>query len=178
MANRPKLKRKGSAKATTTGVDFERNEKVRAILEKNSWKLGAQDRRIFAIFGVETEEEAAVNDETLSRYLRHLKETVQFPCKVTGMQDFPWEEYYVFGPGSAKEYEKLKKNQPSFSDTFEILQFEDEFDGLEGIIVQVRRTSDKKVFYLPLSDLENVDHKSRNYELIDDYASWFTNYRT
>jgi hypothetical protein len=38
----------------------------------------------------------------------YLKRNIEFPCQLTGIEDFPWEEYYVFGPGSKKEYEKLK----------------------------------------------------------------------
>jgi hypothetical protein len=37
------------------------------------------------------------------------------------MEDFRWEEYYVFGPGYQKEYEKLKKKNPSYTDHYQIL---------------------------------------------------------
>ncbi|MGA9539376.1 MAG: hypothetical protein WBR24_26015 [Desulfobacterales bacterium] len=37
---------------------------------------------------------------------------IEFPCIVTGLEDFPWEEKYVFGHGNKKEYEKLKKDNP------------------------------------------------------------------
>jgi hypothetical protein len=34
---------------------------------------------------------------------------------------FGWEEFYNFGPGSKKEYQKLKKKYPSFRDDYELL---------------------------------------------------------
>jgi hypothetical protein len=46
-----------------------------------------------------------------------------------------------------------------------------------GILVKVRRTSDKKIFALPLGDLETVGKQSENTQLLDDYAVWFTNFR-
>jgi hypothetical protein len=59
--------------------------------------------------------------------LHYLKENIELPCILTGIEDFPWEEKYVFGYGNKKEYEKLKKENPSFKDKFEILDFiEDE----------------------------------------------------
>ncbi len=61
--------------------------------------------------------------ETIVKYLQFLKENIEFPCIVTGIDDFPWEEKYVFGYGSKKEYEELKKNNPSYEDKFELLNF-------------------------------------------------------
>jgi hypothetical protein len=44
-------------------------------------------------------------------------------------------------------------------------------------MVNVRRVSDKKTFVLPLADLKATDKKSQNYELLDDYSTWFVNYQ-
>jgi hypothetical protein len=49
--------------------------------------------------------------------------------------------------------------------------------GGEDIAAQVRRKSDGKEFYLGLSELEAVDSRSPNYQLLDDYVVWFVNYR-
>jgi hypothetical protein len=92
------------------------------------------------------------------------------------MEDFPWEEHYVFGFGSKAEYERLKKTQPSYTDTFELLSL-DEIDEDYGILAHVKRVSDKKEFTLPLADLESTDEGTRNYQLLDDYSYWFVNYR-
>lgn len=155
----------------------ELSEKYESLLDQ---KMDEQEERIFDILEIEDEEdedEVEVNDENLKKYLDYLKQNIESPCRLTGREDFPWEEYYVLGPGSKKEYEKLKKSQPSYTDEFELVEFDDEVDLDDGILVNVRRISDKKRFSLPLADLEVTDRKSRNSELLDDYSFWFVNYR-
>lgn len=102
---------------------------------------------------------------------------MEFPCHLTGIEDFSWEERYVFGYGSKTEYEKLKKTQPSYTDTFEFIGFDDEINGGYGILVKVKRVSDKRKFTLPLADLKSTDEQSKNYQLLDDFSVWFVNYR-
>ncbi len=132
--------------------------------------------RIQAILGVADEEAMGIDDENLEKYFQYLKKNVKFPCIVTGADDFPWEEFYVFGPGDEDEYEEFKKTQPSFTDEFSILSFDDDYDEDSGILVNVRRISDKKEFTLPLEDLEAVDKNSNNYQILDDYSTWFVNF--
>jgi len=90
---------------------------------------------------------------------------------------FAWEEYYTFGPGSERKYEKLKKKRASYTDMFELLSFDDDYDEDYGLVINVRRLSDKKKIALTLSDLKASDEQSRNYELLDDFSVWFVNYR-
>jgi len=141
-------------------------------------RLDKQDQRIADIFG--TQEVPDVTTETLARYLACLKQHLVFPCQLTGIEDlgcFAWEEYYTFGPGSKKEYEQLKKKRASYTDTYELLSFDDEVDEDDGILVHVRRLSDKKKFTLTLSDLQATDEQSKNYQLLDDFSVWFVNWR-
>ena len=49
-------------------------------------KLDKQDQRIADIFG--TEDVPDVTDETLERYLEHLKAHLEFPCQLTGIESF------------------------------------------------------------------------------------------
>ena len=86
-------------------------------------------------------------------------------------------EYYVIGPGSKAEHERLRKTRPSYMDTYDLLSFEDDVDPDDGILVHVRRVSDKKKFLLPLANLEVTQKKLPNYQLLDDYAVWFVNWR-
>jgi len=116
-------------------------------------------------------------------FFEHLHRSLVLPCEVTGIEDFQWEEFYVIGPGDRKEYERLKKHQPSYRDRFELvgigLRVCSEwmmFAG-EDIATQVRRKSDGKEFTLGLAELKAVEKKSPNYQLLDDYAVFFVNYR-
>jgi len=114
----------------------------------------------------------------LNTYLKYLKTHVELPCQLTGIEDFEWEERYVFGFGSKKEYEELKKTQPSYKDKFNLIKFVDDIDDeYDGIFVHVQRVSDKRKFVLPLADLKSTDRKSKNYQLLDDYSVWFVNIR-
>ncbi|MEG4170388.1 MULTISPECIES: calcium-binding protein [unclassified Microcoleus] len=110
------------------------------------------------------------------KYLDYIKQNIQLPCHVTGIEEFEWEEEYTMGGGSKKEYARLKKTQPSYTDRFTINRLEDLVLQEEGIFVEVQRVSDRQKFMLPLSELESVDVTSRNNQLLDDYAVWFINY--
>jgi len=125
--------------------------------------MDEQDKIIQQILGCQNME---VSEETALRYMDYLKKNLDFPCQLTGIEDFPWEEYYVLGPGSKKEYEELKKKKPSYTDVYNLVGFEDELDGNNGILVKVQRLSDKKSFILPLEDLKSADKKSKNYRLL------------
>ena len=137
--------------------------------------IDEQKKRITRIFG--KDKVPKVSNEILVEYLTYLKKNLAFPCYLTGTEDFPWEERYVFGYGSKKQYEELKKTKPSYTDTFELLSFDDEVDRSYGILTNVKRVSDKRKFTLPLYDLESTDKQSKNYQLLEDYSFWFVNYR-
>jgi hypothetical protein len=134
-----------------------------------------QEKRLAEIFG--NKEAPNVTAKTLKIFLNYLKDNIELPCHLTGIEDFSWEERYVFGYGSKAEYERLKKTRASYTDIFELLDYDEEVDPDYGILVDVKRTSDNKKFTLPLSDLEATDKQSTNYQLLDDFSVWFVNYR-
>lgn len=141
-------------------------------------KRNTQDDRIESIVG-----DAETFEDGVDRFYDHLKKSLQLPCDVTGIEDFNWEEIYVIGPGDPEEYKELRKDQPSFQDKFELLAIEKDEEsewmmfGGDDLAAHVRRKSDGKEFYLGLAELEVVNKKSPNYQLIDDYAVWFVNSR-
>ena len=135
-------------------------------------ELDEQDKRIEKILG---QFDTEVSEESSMRYLEYLRQNIEIPIKLTGIEDFPWEEYYVFGPGNKKEYEKLKRKQPSYTDIFSLISFENDLDENNGILVEVERLSDKKKFILPLADLKSTETDSKNYQLLDDFSVWFVN---
>ena len=61
-------------------------------------KLDKLRQRIASIF--EMKDVPSVDIETLERYLDYLKKHLELPCQLTGIEDFPWEEFYVIGPGN------------------------------------------------------------------------------
>ena len=138
-------------------------------------KFEKQEKRITAILGTK---KLDVTRKTLSTYLKYLKNHVEIPCQLTGIEDFEWEEAYVFGFGSKREYQELKKTQPSYTDKFNLIDFIDDIDDeYDGIFVNVQCLSDEKQFVLPLADLRSTDRKSKNCQLLDDFSVWFVNNR-
>ena len=143
-------------------------------------ELDDQDKRIIAIIG---DNEDVDIDESRSLYYQHLKTNLILPCQVTGIEDFRWEEYFVFGPGDQAKYMNLKKTQPSYTDKYELLGIDKEllsewmFFGEEDIAARVKRISDGKEFILGLSELRAVDKKSDNYQILDDFSVWLVNNR-
>ena len=134
-----------------------------------------QDKRIASIFDMD--EIPEVSDETLRTYLQYIKDNLDTSCEITGIEDFEWEEYYIIGPGSKKEHEKLRKTRPSFMDTYKIIGFDDEPGEDYGILINLRRISDRKKFTLPLADLEVTDKNNHSYQILDDFSVWFVNWR-
>jgi len=121
------------------------------------------------------EDNLRVSDESLKMYRSYLQENIVIPCELTGIEDFRWEEFYILGPGDKKEYEELKKTRPSYQDVYKFISFDDQIEDMEGLMVKVKRISDRKQFVLPLADMKATDKKSPNYQLQDDYAVWFVN---
>ncbi len=136
--------------------------------------MDEQDKRIASIFS--SEDVPEVNDTTLKIYLQYIKKNLDLSCEVIGIEDFDWEEYYILGPGDKKEYEELRKTNPSYMDRFKMLSLYNDPDGEYGILVNLRRISDNKKFTLPLADLQATAKNTMSYQILDDYSVWFVNY--
>ncbi|MGD1806500.1 hypothetical protein ACP6PL_13825 [Dapis sp. BLCC M126] len=139
--------------------------------EQIHWEVFEQ--KLEEIFGSTNLE---VNLTNLKKYLKYLKQNLTIPCLVTGMEEFEWEEHYTIGPGTKKEYQKLKKTQPSYTDKFNLLKLDNKLDLEHGILAVLERTTDNRKFTLPLADLETVVEDSINGELLEDYSMWFFSY--
>jgi hypothetical protein len=131
-----------------------------------------QEKRIAEVLSADN---LSVTLESLTLYRDFLRKNLDMPCIMTGIEDFPWEERYIFGFGDQAEYEEIKKTQASYTDIFELKRFEDLIDEDHGILVKVKRVKDNKRFILDLASLQATDEKSKNYMLLDDYCSWFDN---
>ena len=118
-----------------------------------------------------------VNSETLMIYGNYLKENLALPCYLTGREDFSWEESYAFGYMSEKEHTERRKKRASYLDTFRLIEIIVDMNQWSEIGVTVQRMEDRKKFDLSLSILEATDRMSKNYQLINDYVTWYWNYR-
>jgi hypothetical protein len=138
------------------------------ILRRASLGREQQDQRLADIFGRQTVPK--VTTETLASYLDYLKQHLEVPCQLTGIESrgcFAWEESYIFG----------RQHQPSYTDTYAFLSFKEEYDTYAGLAVTVKRVSDSKRFVLPLAHLKAREKPSNNAQLLDDYVVWFVNGR-
>ena len=134
-----------------------------------------QDQRIANIL---ESRDISVTKELLEKYRAFLISNLEQPVFLTGIELFSWEEGFALGYGSKREYKQARKTNPSYKDNFsllEILELEDYFEG--DLFIKVKRKSDKKVFEIPLSELEAVDENSKNYQLLNDFSVWIVNYR-
>ena len=148
------------------------------ILRRASLGREQQDQRLVDIFGRQTVPK--VTTETLASYLDYLKQHLEVPCQLTGIESrgcFAWEESYIFGRRRSKEYAQRKQQQPSYTDTYAFLSFKEEYDTYAGLAVTVKRVSDSKRFVLPLAHLKAREKPSNNAQLLDDYVVWFVNGR-
>jgi len=154
------------------------NPHLADILRRASLERAQQDQRLADIFGTHTVPK--VTEETLALYLNYLKQHLEMPCQLTGIESlgcFAWEASYIFGRRRPKEYAQRKKQEPSYTDTYAFLNFEDAYDPYDGLAVKVQRGSDRKRFVLPLAHLKATEKPSNNAQLLDDYVVWFVNGR-
>ena len=136
------------------------------------YSLKDADKRIALILDAE---DNSVNEENHQKYLNYLKTAIKIPCILTGIEDFDWEEPFLFGKGKKSEYEKLRETNPSYQDEFELVGFAEELDEKKGVMVNVNRVSDNQQFALPLWDLKTTEFSYPNYLIVSDYSFWMTN---
>jgi hypothetical protein len=121
--------------------------------------------------------------EAQEQLLAHLQAHLELPCEVTGSEGFQWEERYVIGGFDEREYARLKKTQPSYTDKYALFKLERGMVsrwmmfGSDDIGAHVRRLSDGKVFVLGLCELEATDRDSANAQLLTNYSIWVVNNR-
>ena len=154
--------------------DSENDTRMKQNQLDAKYSCDEEEERISEILNTD---DATVNEENLDTYYMYLNENLKTPCILTGSEDFDWEEPYILGGWSKKEYEILKKTKPSYTDEFEFLKLVEGYDDWKGIYASVKRLSDNKIFNIPLWDLKVVDANDSNFMIVSDHSSWMTNYR-
>lgn len=142
-------------------------------------RFDEQLARIQQIFGAD--EVPKVTETSVCFYGEYLKINLACPCLLTGIESlgyFKWEERFAFGYGTKAEYARLRSQNGSYKDTYELLTFNARFDeDWDELVVTVQRIPHRKQFTIPLSELQAVDKASRNYQLLHDYSVWFVNWQ-
>lgn len=146
--------------------------------ESESRDFDAEEKRIRSILGDARTDFARAREV----WVTHLNQNLTFPCQVTGIEDFRWEEPYVIGGWDAREYKQLKRTQPSYTDKYELLRLDPEAISEwmmfhDDISAKVRRISDGKEFILGLAELKACDKNSPDRELMHAFSVWLVNSR-
>jgi hypothetical protein len=136
-----------------------------------------QKKRILTVLGGSFD---ANFDAARSKWIEHLSTSLNFPVEVKGIEDFRWEEFYIFGPGSKQKYDMLKKTQPSYTDHYDLLSISLEAQSFwmmspDDIAAHVRRISDGREFTLGLSELEATSKGTSEHQVLRDYSVWYVN---
>jgi hypothetical protein len=119
-----------------------------------------------------------VSLEMLTRYQNFLLNKLPAGLNMTGQEPlgyFAWEERFAWGHGDEKDYKSLREKYASCKDKFKFIRLKslsEEF----GLIAELKRMSDKKLFVIPLSDLKVSKLKPREHQLVEDYVYWFVNF--
>ena len=119
--------------------------------KRHSWSwLGEEGKRIQRVLADVDEADVM---KTLEAWQKYMEKTLAFPfdAVVSGYQDK--------GPLQSGDRVSVKK--------ISIV------DDLYGVIVELRRG--RKKYHHPLSDLEDINEDSANYQPINDYCIWFAN---
>ncbi|MGA1874749.1 MAG: hypothetical protein ACMUIA_04000 [bacterium] len=145
--------------------------------------IGERDKRLASILGMKISEDSNLDEvfkvtrETLEKYLKYLKQNIEYPCYLTGSDEQAWVKFYTFIAGNKKQYEALKNTFPSHTDVFSLVKFKEQFIPEMGIFIHVQRISDKEEFTLPLHNVKAFERESKNTQLLDDHRVWFMSNR-
>jgi hypothetical protein len=131
-------------------------------------------KRIAVAFGAG--EVPEVTETNLLKYREYLLQHLDRKTVLTGREDFPWEEFYVLGPGDKEKYENLKKTRPSYTDEYRLIDISASVTDEDDLLAKVKRLSDGRSFEMGLSWLTTKVEKGPDYQLLDDFATWQVNW--
>lgn len=134
-----------------------------------------EENRLKEVFGCR--EVPQVSKKALNTYRNYLKKHLTPGCLITGQEDFLWEEYYILGPGDQEEYEELKRDNPSYTDNYRLIDILPKVSLHNDLLAHVERITDGKHFEIELSWLEAIDKKSQDSVLLKDFGVWQVNWQ-
>lgn len=130
------------------------------------------EKRIAEIVG--TTGDSDTSEENLLKFREHLLKHFDRTKILTGREDFLWEERYVLGAGDPDEYAELKRDNPSYTDRYELVDILLDETLENDLMAKVKRLVDGKYFELGLSWL-TTEIKGKDRQLLDDFATWTVN---
>ena len=110
------------------------------------------------------------------RNQEHLQQCYQYAIAAHDDAYLIFAEMQAFLHIQRQRAEQLKKTNPSYTDIFNLLKIDEQYDEDYGLIAKVIRIADKRRFKIPLADLMATNKRSKNYKLLDDYSVWDANY--
>ncbi|HCP99940.1 MAG TPA: hypothetical protein DIT99_04280 [Candidatus Latescibacteria bacterium] len=131
---------------------------------------GEQAQRLADIFG--TQNVPDVDVETLTTFAAYLNAHLDMPCAIVVAEVFDWEEPFLEPNADKAAYDRLRTEQPTHLDTYDILAVEDIPDSNNGLMADIRRHTDDRLFTVPLESLEAEQSDSKNFILLKDYLVW------
>ena len=145
------LEKKDVEFVNEVNADTELVKKREEIQLKHYWDwLGETGKRISKVL-----KDVNPNDDlaAFDAWEKYLKSSISFPFEAEIAE---YQEKSAFRQG-----DKIKIHS--------ILGYED----LYGIIAKIRFNG--AVYHFPLCDVDVLDNKSKNYQVVDDYKNWFAN---
>ncbi|WP_204103980.1 MULTISPECIES: hypothetical protein [Spirulina sp. CCY15215] len=125
-----------------------------ALIER---EFTEQQRRIIAIIGTNKSGKIhRVSKDRLIIYRDYLKATLQLPCPAIDTADFDEDENATPQP-------------------YHLIAIADDDNLLFGIVAALEHTPTREIATAPLLDLE-VPESSVNYQLVEDYKTWYLKY--
>ncbi len=104
--------------------------------------------------------------------MRLLERSLSRETKCVGLR----RAYRRLGGGNQKKYEELKRTNLSYTDECELVDILEEEMEENDLIARVRRLSDDKHLYIGLSWLTTKNRESKDYQLLDNFATWAVNW--
>lgn len=115
---------------------------------------------------------SAVNTRS---WLNYILNHVTLPTKVSGIEEFSWEEPYIMGGWNQTDYEELKKTNASYSDMYDLVRVSLP-ENHDILMAEIIRISDQSTFHMRLCFLEGCSGVKAVDSIIDAYSYWHYNY--
>lgn len=163
-------------------MEDQKTVKVNQKIQTDNEYFDQQDLRIINILAPGQHEELEdvpwVNALTIKQYFQYLNKKITTGLLLTGRESlgyFSWEERFEWEGETGSNYDRLRRDKGSYKDKYFLQSLYERTNEMQ-ITATVMRKNDKKVFEIPLNDLEVCHKNSKEYQILEDYSYWFVNF--